>query len=64
MEGRKTIVASLAALMLLGSSAAFAADVGDNQGWCKKLGPSSCSGQSECSTNHRADAPRGQAKKC
>lgn len=65
MRGRRTIVASLAAMMLLGSSAvASAEDIGDKQGWCKKQGPSSCAGQSECSTRHREDAPKGQAKKC
>ena len=39
-----------------GSGLAAAEDIGDNQGWCKKQGPSSCAGQSECSTRHRQDA--------
>ena len=65
MRARKTIVGAFAAAMLIASSGLAAAeDIGDNQGWCKKQGPSSCSGQSECSTRHRQDAPRGQAKKC
>ena len=65
MRARRFIVAGCASIMLIASSGiATAADIGDHQGWCKKQGPSSCSGQSECSTNHRSDAPSGQAKKC
>ena len=65
MKGRKTIAGAFAAVMVLATSGlASAADIGDNQGWCKKQGPSSCAGQSECSTNHKDDAPSGQSKKC
>ena len=65
MRARKTIVGAFAAAMLIASSGLAAAeDIGDNQGWCKKQGPSSCAGQSECSTRHREAAPAGQAKKC
>jgi hypothetical protein len=43
---------------------ASAADVADNQGFCKKQGPSACAGQSECSTAHDDALPAGQRKKC
>jgi hypothetical protein len=43
---------------------AHAADVADNQGFCKQQGSSSCAGGSECSTAHIGDLPPGQQKKC
>jgi hypothetical protein len=46
------------------SGAAFGADVADQQGFCKKQGPSACAGQSECSTAHQEALPAGQQKKC
>ncbi len=66
MKLKSTIASLFAAAMLIATSGvALAEDVGDNQGWCKKQqGNSRCSGQSECSTRGREEAPRGQAKKC
>ncbi|MDQ3939888.1 MAG: hypothetical protein M3238_00875 [Actinomycetota bacterium] len=61
---RKVIVAAVFVLTLGTTGAAFAADVADNQGFCKKQGSSSCAGGSECSTAHQSRLPRGQAKKC
>lgn len=61
---RKMIVAALAAVVMAVPGVATAADVADNQGFCKKQGSSSCAGGSECSTRHRAALPGGQAKKC
>lgn len=54
------------ALFLLGSagSALAAGDAGDDQGYCKKQGSSSCAGQSECSTSHRENLPPGKRKRC
>lgn len=66
MRARKSFIGFAAATMIMATSGvALAGDVGDKQGWCKKQqGNSSCSGQSECSTRGREEAPRGQAKKC
>jgi hypothetical protein len=46
------------------AAGAGAADVADNQGFCKRQGSSSCAGGSECSTAHIGDLPAGQQKKC
>ena len=66
MRARKSFIGIAAATMIMATSGiAFAGDVGDNQGWCKKQqGNSGCAGQSECSTRGREEAPAGQAKKC
>ena len=62
---RKMLVGiAVAGMVLATSGIAAATSVGDTQGWCKRQGPSSCSGGSECSTRHQEDAPRGQARKC
>jgi hypothetical protein len=62
---RKAIVGLFAAAMLLGGpTSAWAADVADDQGFCKKQGASSCAGGSECSTAGKQELPKGQAKKC
>ena len=66
MRLRKTFVGLAAAMMMIaGSGLASAADIADNQGWCKKQqGNSGCAGGSECSTRGQQEAPKGQAKKC
>jgi hypothetical protein len=61
---RKAIVSVAAAALMALSGVAGAASVADNQGFCKKQGPSSCAGGSECSTKHRQALPNGQEKKC
>ena len=63
---RKTIATSFVALFLLGvpATAYASGDAGDDQGYCKKQGPSGCSGQSECSTSHRENLPPGKQKRC
>ena len=61
---RKAVVTAVFVLTLGTTGAAFGADVADKQGFCKKQGPSSCAGGSECSTAHRSLLPNGQAKKC
>ena len=57
-------VAGAMALGVLGLDPASARNVADDQGFCKKQGPSSCAGGSECSGGHILDLPRGIAKKC
>ncbi len=66
MKVKSALAGLFAAGMLVASSGvAIAEDVGDKQGWCKKQqGNSRCSGQSECSTRGRQEAPKGQAKTC
>jgi hypothetical protein len=66
MRFRKTFVSFAVAAMIASTAGwAVAEDIGDKQGWCKKQqGSSSCSGQSECSTRGREEAPKGQARKC
>ena len=61
---RKAIMSVAAVAILALPGVASAASVADNQGFCKKQGPSSCAGGSECSTAHRSNLPAGQAKKC
>ena len=61
---RKAIISVVAVGVMALSGVAGAASVADNQGFCKKQGPSSCAGGSECSTAHRDDLPNGQSKKC
>lgn len=61
---KKAFVAVTAAALMALSGVAGAASVADKQGFCKKQGPSSCAGGSECSTAHRRNLPAGQAKKC
>jgi hypothetical protein len=61
---RKVIMSVVAVAVIALPGTATAASVADNQGFCKKQGPSSCAGGSECSTNHRQALPNGQEKKC
>ena len=61
---RKAIMSVVAVAVMALSGVAGAASVADNQGFCKKQGPSSCAGGSECSTKHRQSLPAGQEKKC
>jgi hypothetical protein len=58
-----TAAAALAALAL-SPAAAYADDVADDQGFCKKQGSSRCAGQSECSTAKRTRLPGGFEKRC
>lgn len=61
---RKAIMTAVAVAVMALSGVAGAASVADNQGFCKKQGPSSCAGGSECSASHRQNLPAGQEKKC
>lgn len=61
---RKAIMSVVAVAVMALPATAGAASVADNQGFCKKQGPSSCAGGSECSTRHREALPNGQEKKC
>jgi hypothetical protein len=51
-------------MVAAGAAPVSARDVADKQGFCKKQGPSSCAGASECSGGHVALLPVGQQKKC
>jgi len=59
--GSLAVAGALAWPLAMGAGAA---DVADDQGFCKRQGPSDCAGQSECSTAHLQALPPGQQKKC
>ena len=64
MRRTRIAIAAAACIMLAGIVPASARDVADKQGFCKKQGPSSCAGASECSGGHIDLLPVGQQKKC
>jgi hypothetical protein len=67
MKPMKLTIAAFATTAVLAwplAATAGAVSVADQQGFCKKQGPSSCAGGSECSGGHIDALPAGQQKKC